>query len=159
MPLKPDEQHEIRRNPINREKYVRDKLRYKSKAKAVRIQKPYLNPNIASQVASRLELEPVVQRLSQGIEQAMIDLNAKRLMKINYHMDSEDDKVSMDATKEAGKTINHYMDRTLGKAKQSIEVKSTKLVISLDMTGGAMAVAPEVIDYKEAVLLDAEEDK
>jgi len=159
MSIKSDTEAEMRRNPINREKYVRDKLRYNSKAKAVRIQKPYLSPQNAGVVARKLDEEPVVQRLSQGIEQAMIDLNAKRLLKINYHMDSDDEKVSLDAAKEAGKTINHYMDRTLGKAKQSIEVKSTKLIISLNMADEAMTIAPEVIDYKEEVLLEAEADQ
>lgn len=159
MSIKSDTDAEIRRNPINREKYVRDKLRYNSKAKAVRIQKPYLSPNNANAVAKKLDSEPVVQRLSMGIEQAMINLNAKRLAKIDYHMDSEDEKVSLDAAREAGKTINHYMDRTLGKAKQSIEVKSTKLIISLNMADEAMTVAPEVIDYKETILLEAEGNK
>jgi len=45
---------------------------------------------------------------------------------------------------------------TLGKAKQSIEVKSTKLIISLNMADEAMTIAPEVIDYKEEVLLEEE---
>lgn len=152
MPLPADEHQEIRRNPINREKYVRDKIRYKSKAKAVRIQKPYISPNHASQVAARLELEPVVQRLSAGIEQAMIDLNAKRLFVITKSMDSDDEKIQMDGAKEAGKVISQYQDRVLGKSKQSVEIRTTKLTISLDMTGKEMNKTAEVLDAEEEIL-------
>lgn len=152
MVLNRDEQAEIQRNPINREKYVRDKIRFKSKAKAVRIQKPYLTPGNASAAAKRLELEPVVQRLSQGIEQAMIDLNAKRLFVIASSMDSDDEKIKMDGAKEAGKVIHQYQDRILGKSKQSVEIRTTKLTISLDMTGKEMNKTAEVIDAEEEII-------
>lgn len=148
MPMTNDEHQEIRRNPINREKYVRDKIRYKSKAKAVRIQKPYLTPGKATQVAARLEKESVVQKLSQGIEDAMIELNAKRLFKLSSHLDSDDDKISMDAVKEAGKTIERFYDRKIGKAKQTTEVKSTKINITLDMSGEAVTSGRDFIEME-----------
>lgn len=146
MVLNADEHQEIRRKPINREKYVRDKIRYKSKAKAVRIQKPYLSPNNAASVAQKLEAEPVVQRLSDGIEKAMIDLNAKRLFVIQNSMDSDDEKIQLEGAKEAGKVISQYQDRKLGKPKQEVEVRSTKVNISLDLTGNAVAAPRDYID-------------
>lgn len=149
MPLNADEHQEIRRNPINREKYVRDKIRYKSKAKAVRIQKPHLTPNAAAQVATKLEAEPVVQRLSDGIEKAMIDLNAKRLFVIQNSMDSDDEKIQLEGAKEAGKLIAQYQDRKLGKPKQEVEVRSTKVNISLDLTGHAMAAPRDYIELED----------
>lgn len=146
MALSLDEHNEMKKNPINREKYVRDKTRYKSKNKAVRIQKPWLSTAQAGQVANRLEKEDVVQRLTEGIEQALIDLNAKRLFKLNQHLDSEDEGISMAAVKEAGNVVEKYTDRKVGKARQTVEMKSTKVEIKLDFSGQAAIKAPEVIE-------------
>lgn len=141
-----DESLEMKKNPINREKYVRDKVRYKSKNKAVRIQKPWMSTAVANQVANRLEKEDVVQRLTEGIEQVLIDLNAKRLFKLNQHMDSDDESISLQAVKEAGNVVEKYQDRKVGKARQTIETKSTKVEIKLDFSGQAAIKAPEVIE-------------
>lgn len=141
-----DESLEIKKNPINREKYVRDKVRFKSKNKAVRIQKPWLSAQGANQVANRLEKEDFVQSLTNGIEQVLIDLNAKRLFKLNEHLDSEDESISLQAVKEAGNVVEKYQDRKVGKAKQSVELKSTKVEIKLDFSGQAAIKAPEVIE-------------
>lgn len=146
MPLNNDETKELQRNPINREKYVRDKIRYKSQSKAVRIQKPHLDPRHAGSVAAKLEKETVVQTLTKGIEKVLIDLNARRLFKLGQHMDSDDAKLSMEAVKEAGKVVNQYQDRTQGKAKQSVEVHSTKVIISLDMTGSAITAPRDALE-------------
>lgn len=142
---------DLQKKPINKEKYVRDKLRYGSKVKAVQIQKKSMAASNASTLAKKLDQDPVVVRLTEGIEEKIIELNAKRLLKINSHMDSDDEGISLAAAKEAGNAVEKYYDRTIGKAKQSVEVKTTKLTINLDMSGQATAKTAEVIDAEEEI--------
>jgi hypothetical protein len=144
-----DVRKELSAKPINKEKYVRDKIRFGSKQTAVKKQKPYMAPSTASQVARKLEDDPVVQRLSKGIEQAMIEMNAKRLFVIQNSMDSEDTKIALEGAKEAGKVINQYQDRTQGKARQTVDIRNTKVEIKLDMSGEAAIKAAEVIEGEE----------
>lgn len=142
--MKIDEHSELKRKPINKEKYVRDKVRYGSKNKAVRIQKPFYGPATNSQVVKRLEADPVVQELSQGIMAKLVDLNAKRLFVIDKTMDSEDEKTALAGAEAAGKVVSQFQDRTLGRARQTVEMKSTKVEIKLDLSGGAVTAPREV---------------
>ena len=154
MTLSRDESNEVRRNPINREKYVIDKTRYQSKSKAVRVQKPYLSPGKASSLASQLEKEPIVKQLSQGVEEVLVGLNKRRFEKLRQLLDSDNEKVSMLAVKEVGNVVENYTDRVKGKAKTTVENISTHLSISLDFSGSAASqerINPESVIEGEEV--------
>lgn len=147
--MKKEYYNELQKNPIDKVKYVRDKLRTGSRVKAIQKQKPHIAPTNARKVANKLDDDPVVQRLQTGIEEKIIELNAKRLLKVNYHMDSEDEKVSLMAAKEAGDIIEKYTDRIKGKARQEVEVRSTKVTINMDLSGGAMAAPRDLIEMDD----------
>lgn len=144
--MKREVYNDIRKKPIDKVKYVTDKLRTGSKTKAVQKQKPNLAKSNATNLATRLEQDPVVQRLTAGIEEKIIELNAKRLLKVADLMESEDEKIQLGAAKEAGNVVERYTDRIKGKARQEVEVRSTKVNITLDLSGGAMAPARDFID-------------
>lgn len=154
--MKKDVVTNLRNKPINRAKYVRDTMITGSQTKAIQAQKPWMSGKQASSVAARLNKEPVVQKLKDNIELAIVDLDVKRRKKLNELMDnSESDKIVLGAVAEAGRIINDYRDRTEGKAKQTVETTSTKLEIKLDLSGGA-ANAEEFVESGGDDILEGE---
>lgn len=137
--MKQIERIDLQKKPIDKVKYVTDKLKTGSKVKAIQAQKPHMSKGNASNVAKKLDEDPVVMRLAAGIEEKIIELNAKRLVKMATLMDSEDEKIQLGAIREVGQAVERYTDRIKGKAKQEVEVHSTKLIIQMDLSGGAMA--------------------
>lgn len=137
---------DLKKKPIDKVKYVTDTLRTGSRIKAVQKQKPTFARSNAANVAKKLDADPVVQRLQTGIEEKIIELNAKRLLKVATLMESDDEKIQLGAAKEAGAVVERYTDRIKGKARQEVEVHSTKVTINMDLSGGAMAAPRDFID-------------
>jgi hypothetical protein len=131
--MKKELYNDLRKNPIDRAKYVRDSVKTGSKAKAVLIQRPDIPPATANVVANRLEKTEVVQKLRENMDGRIMRINKKRLNKMEKLIESENEKIALGAVAEAGKTVRDYEDRRAGKATQRIEKTSKKLIVKVSM--------------------------